>query len=59
VLNRDGNQYGKQHLLDSSEETCWNSDSGSPQFILFSFPQPVILSQLEIMFQGGFVGQVK
>uniref|UniRef100_A0A8U7NF03 Nuclear receptor 2C2 associated protein n=1 Tax=Corvus moneduloides TaxID=1196302 RepID=A0A8U7NF03_CORMO len=26
VLNRDVKQFGKQHLFDGSEETCWNSD---------------------------------
>ncbi|XP_031948437.1 nuclear receptor 2C2-associated protein isoform X2 [Corvus moneduloides] len=42
VLNRDVKQFGKQHLFDGSEETCWNSD------------QPVKVSQLHIQFQGGF-----
>lgn len=27
VLNKDVKQFGKQHLIDGSEETCWNSDS--------------------------------
>ncbi|NXF12621.1 NR2CA protein, partial [Smithornis capensis] len=26
VLNRDVKQFGKKHLFDASEETCWNSD---------------------------------
>ena len=26
VLNRDVKQFGKKHLLDGDEETCWNSD---------------------------------
>ncbi|NXM97346.1 NR2CA protein, partial [Sylvia borin] len=26
VLNRDVKHFGKQHLFDGSEETCWNSD---------------------------------
>ncbi|XP_041326998.1 nuclear receptor 2C2-associated protein isoform X1 [Pyrgilauda ruficollis] len=39
VLNRDVKQFGKQHLFDGSEETCWNSDQ---------------VSQLHIQFQGGF-----
>lgn len=26
VLNRDVKQFGKKHLFDDDEETCWNSD---------------------------------
>ena len=26
VLNRDVKQFGKKHLTDDDEETCWNSD---------------------------------
>lgn len=26
VLNRDVKQFGKKHMFDTSEETCWNSD---------------------------------
>ncbi|NWW44381.1 NR2CA protein, partial [Pedionomus torquatus] len=26
VLNRDVKQFGKKHMFDGSEETCWNSD---------------------------------
>jgi hypothetical protein len=25
VLNRDTKLFGKQHMLDGSDETCWNS----------------------------------
>jgi hypothetical protein len=25
VLNRDTKSFGKQHMLDGSDETCWNS----------------------------------
>ncbi|XP_069734454.1 nuclear receptor 2C2-associated protein isoform X1 [Phaenicophaeus curvirostris] len=39
VLNRDVKQFGKKHMFDTSEETCWNSDQ---------------VSQLHIQFQGGF-----
>ncbi|KAM6396013.1 nuclear receptor 2C2-associated protein isoform 2-T2 [Rhynochetos jubatus] len=39
VLNRDVKQFGKKHMFDGSEETCWNSDQ---------------VSQLHIQFQGGF-----
>lgn len=26
VLNRDVKQFGKKHMFDANEETCWNSD---------------------------------
>ncbi|KFO55162.1 Nuclear receptor 2C2-associated protein, partial [Corvus brachyrhynchos] len=54
ALNRDVKQFGKQHLFDGSEETCWNSDEGTSQWVTLDFPQPVKVSQLHIQFQGGF-----
>jgi len=57
VLNKNVKEFGKQFLFDGREETCWNSDQGSPQFILISFHEPQAkISQLQIQFQGGFVG---
>lgn len=26
VLNRNTRQFGKKHMFDQDEETCWNSD---------------------------------
>lgn len=26
MLNRNTRQFGKKHLFDQDEETCWNSD---------------------------------
>ncbi|KAG9307407.1 hypothetical protein G9A89_017236 [Geosiphon pyriformis] len=57
VLNRDITTYGKQHLIDQSHETCWNSDQGSPQYIIIDFQRKVKLQELLIMFQGGFAGK--
>ncbi|NWI69771.1 NR2CA protein, partial [Todus mexicanus] len=54
VLNRDVKQFGKQHLFDGSEESCWNSDQGSSQWVTLDFPRTVRVSQLHIQFQGGF-----
>nr|XP_054506112.1 nuclear receptor 2C2-associated protein [Agelaius phoeniceus] len=54
VLNRDVKHFGKQHLFDGSEETCWNSDQGTSQWVTLDFPCPVKVSQLHIQFQGGF-----
>ncbi|CAH2293431.1 nuclear receptor 2C2-associated [Pelobates cultripes] len=54
VLQRDVKQFGKQFLFDNKEETCWNSDQGSSQWITLEFPHNVLVSQLHIQFQGGF-----
>ncbi|NXY24596.1 NR2CA protein, partial [Atrichornis clamosus] len=54
VLNRDVKQFGKKHMFDGSEETCWNSDQGTSQWVTLDFPRPVKVSQLHIQFQGGF-----
>nr|XP_038025094.1 nuclear receptor 2C2-associated protein isoform X1 [Anas platyrhynchos] len=54
VLNRDVKQFGKQHMFDANEETCWNSDQGARQWVTVDFPRTVRVSQLHIQFQGGF-----
>ncbi|KAG8517198.1 Nuclear receptor 2C2-associated protein [Galemys pyrenaicus] len=54
VLNRNTRQFGKKHLFDQDEETCWNSDQGPIQWVLLEFPQRIRVSQLQIQFQGGF-----
>ncbi|NXW42871.1 NR2CA protein, partial [Nyctiprogne leucopyga] len=54
VLNRDVKQFGKKHMFDASEETCWNSDQGPCQWVTLDFPCTVKVSQLHIQFQGGF-----
>ncbi|XP_063084106.1 nuclear receptor 2C2-associated protein isoform X1 [Cavia porcellus] len=54
VLNRNTRQFGKKHLFDQEEETCWNSDQGPSQWVVLQFPQRVCVSQLQIQFQGGF-----
>ncbi|NXI35336.1 NR2CA protein, partial [Galbula dea] len=54
VLNRDVKQFGKKHMFDTSEETCWNSDQGTCQWVTLEFPCTVKVSQLHIQFQGGF-----
>jgi len=57
VLNKNVKEFGKQFLFDGREDTCWNSDQGSPQTILISFQKPhAKIGQLQIQFQGGFVG---
>ena len=55
VLNRSS-EFASKHMFDGRLDTCWNSDQGSPQFILFDFGKNVITTDLKIMFQGGFAG---
>ncbi|KAL3866821.1 hypothetical protein ACJMK2_044083 [Sinanodonta woodiana] len=57
VLNRDVKQFGKKHLFDGKEDTCWNSDQGSPQWIEIQFQTSLKLQELHIQFQGGFAGR--
>ncbi|XP_054835726.1 nuclear receptor 2C2-associated protein isoform X1 [Eublepharis macularius] len=57
VLNREAKQFGKKHMFDGNEETCWNSDQGSIQWLTLEFPHTVKVSQVQIQFQGGFASQ--
>jgi hypothetical protein len=44
-------------MFDDSNETCWNSDQGTSQYILLEFDEDVCVSNISLIFQGGFVGQ--
>ncbi|ORX95329.1 galactose-binding like protein [Basidiobolus meristosporus CBS 931.73] len=57
TLNKDVTNFGKQFLVDGDDETCWNSEQGSPQYILIDLQTPTSVQGLRIMFQGGFVGK--
>uniref|UniRef100_UPI00398EEC19 nuclear receptor 2C2-associated protein isoform X2 n=1 Tax=Pristiophorus japonicus TaxID=55135 RepID=UPI00398EEC19 len=57
VLNRDVKLFGKKFLFDRNEETCWNSDQGSAQWVILEFPQSVKVTELLLQFQGGFTGR--
>lgn len=39
VLSKNAKEYGKKHLYDGKEETCWNSDAGLPQSITVKYAQ--------------------
>ena len=39
VLNRNVKEFGKKHLFDGNEDTCWNSEQGSPQWIHIVFEE--------------------
>ncbi|KZC04214.1 PREDICTED: nuclear receptor 2C2-associated protein [Dufourea novaeangliae] len=57
VLNKNNRLCGKKHMFDNCPETCWNSDAGTPQWIIIDFEQECKISSFEIEFQGGFVGK--
>nr|CAD7448538.1 unnamed protein product [Timema bartmani] len=57
VLNKDVKQFGKKHLFDNQEETCWNSDQGSPQWIELELSSSVLVDSFTMQFQGGFTGK--
>ena len=54
TLNRDVKNYGKKHLIDGSNETCWNSDNGKDQWISIQMDAQKHLKSFTITFQGGF-----
>ena len=57
TYGRDIKSYGKQYLIDGSDETCWNSDSGDIQWIDLKFSDSVSVAFIQLLFQGGFVGK--
>lgn len=57
VLNRNTKDFGKKHLADGREDTCWNSEQGSPQWIEIKFEEPRRVAAVRLMFQGGFAGK--
>jgi hypothetical protein len=44
-------------MFDGNLDSCWNSDQGSPQFIIIDFCQLSCVKKVQFSFQGGFVGQ--
>ncbi|GFT30180.1 nuclear receptor 2C2-associated protein [Trichonephila clavipes] len=57
VLNKNTKEFGKQYMIDNCDDTCWNSDQGSPQWLQMSFPQSTTVEEIHIQFQGGFAGK--
>lgn len=57
VLNRNVKEFGKKHLFDGKDDTCWNSEQGSPQWIHLVFDEKQSVGGVELVFQGGFVGK--
>lgn len=44
-------------MFDGNEETCWNSDQGTPQSVTVELPAVAVVNRLEIRFQGGFAAR--
>lgn len=57
TLDRNVTEFGKQHMFDGNASTCWSSHTGSPQYVSIGFDEPVRVSAVRLMFQGGFVGR--
>ncbi|EKU22089.1 nuclear receptor 2c2-associated protein [Nannochloropsis gaditana CCMP526] len=57
VLHRNVREFGAAHMFDGSSDSCWNSDQGTPQWIVLRFLRPVLVCRLLLMFQGGFAGK--
>lgn len=57
VLDKDVRSFGKHHLTDGNEDTCWNSNQGIPQWIHVEFADLVLPTDLWLQFQGGFAGR--
>ncbi|XP_078313560.1 nuclear receptor 2C2-associated protein-like isoform X1 [Crassostrea virginica] len=57
VLRRAVKEFGPKHLVDDEEDTCWNSDQGSPQWIEVDLDSVSNVEEIQIRFQGGFAGK--
>ncbi|KAJ1882367.1 Nuclear receptor 2C2-associated protein [Kickxella alabastrina] len=57
VLNKDVKTYGRNNLFDDNTETCWNSEQGTPQWIMVEFTASVQIHSIHMQFQGGFAGK--
>lgn len=55
VLNKNSKEYGKQYLIDGSNETCWCSDAGVPQWVAIKWDKPVNVVKIEAKFQVSVV----
>ena len=57
VSSQLSSEFKSKNMFDGNSDSCWNSDQGSPQFVIIDFARNVHVRGLRIMFQGGFVGQ--
>ena len=58
TLGGDEEAYGAGNVADGREDTCWNSDGGAAQALVLTLAaRAASVAALELVFQGGFVGQ--
>ena len=58
TLGGDEEVYGAGNVADGREDTCWNSDGGAQQALVLTLAaRAASVAALELVFQGGFVGQ--
>ena len=59
TLNKNAKEFGKAHMFDGKEETCWNSDQGEKQYIKLNFKNnPITFKKVSLISQGGFCPRV-
>lgn len=56
VQNRSA-EFSGEHMFNEDSDSCWTSGQNSPQSVSVTFKKNVVVSSIEFMFQGGFVGQ--
>ena len=49
VLNRQVSEYGKLFMFDGREDTCWNSDQGTPQWVRITFDTMKHIAKLQFV----------
>lgn len=56
ILRRNAKQFAPSNVL-LDDDSCWNSDPGSPQWIELRLGARSTVSAVSLAFQGGFVGR--
>ncbi|KAL9184279.1 hypothetical protein ACHAXT_002365 [Thalassiosira profunda] len=55
----DTRKFGPQHALDGQTDSAWKSapsEGNDPAFYEVHFHRPVLVKEMRVQFQGGFVG---
>lgn len=49
VLGKNHREYGKKHLYDGKQETCWNSEQGASQHISVTLKSQATLNEIRLV----------
>lgn len=49
VLMKNHKEFGKKHIFDGKEDTCWNSDQGLPQYVSIKFEEPQKIKEIRFL----------